>query len=115
MIFLINTGLGFLLAQLIDVLNRDKASKTSPEKFDLCFFWKDTRLKIIVSLLLSFSLSLAVWLNIESVAKLIGKDWTIINDLVYLAIGFAPELLLQWIKKKYGFLQPKNVDDFKRK
>jgi hypothetical protein len=115
MIFLINTILGFVLAQLIDVLNRDKASKNSPQKFDLLFFLKDNRFKIIVSLLLSFSLSLAVWLNIENVAKLIGKDWTIINDLVYLAIGFAPELILQWIKKKYGFLQPKNVDEYIRK
>lgn len=115
MIYLINTFLGFLIAQLYDVLKRSKTSDASPQKFDLVFFLKDTWQKILVSLLLSFTLSIFLHLNIVNLSELIGKDWTGANDLLYGVIGFAPEIALQWLKKKYGFLQPTEVDEFQRK
>lgn len=108
-LFLINTFLGFFLAQAIDLLRRSKASEHSPEKFDFVFFWKDNRGKIIISLLLSFGLSVFVYLNVKDFASLIGKDFEFLNNLVYGVIGFAPEYALQYIKRKFGILQPKEV------
>lgn len=115
MLFLLNTFLAFLVAQLFDVLTRDKTSQASPRKFDIVFFFKDTWQKLLVSLLLSFSISLIVFLNIDDANGLFGTQWQTANDLVYCLIGFAPERLLQFFKKKYSFLQPDQVDDFKRK
>ena len=113
--YIINTFLGFLLAQLYDVFNREKESEASPKKFDLLFFLKDTWQKIVVSLLLSSVISFTVHYNTDEILRYIGKDWDNISKLIYLVIGFAPEIILQWFKKKYGVLQPKNVDEYKRK
>lgn len=115
MTFLINTFLGFLIAQVSDILMRNKRSDASPEKFSLKFFFQDTWLKITISLLLSISMSLLVWLNIEDFASIFGKEWTTVNNIVYAVIGFAPEKVLQWMKKKYGFLQPEKVGEHIRK
>lgn len=110
MLFLLNTFLGFLAAQLYDVFTRDKNSINTPEKFDLIFFIKDTWQKIVVSLFLSVTLSLLVWLNVEDFAMLLGKDWTVLNNLVYAFIGFAPEVALQFIRKRYGLLRSNRKD-----
>lgn len=115
MTFLLNTFLGFLLAQLWDILSRNKATATSPQKFDIGFFLKDTWKKIVVSLMLSFTMSLLLKMNFTEFAQLVGKDWTDMNNLAYIAIGFAPELLLQWLKRKVGFLQTSEVDGYTRK
>ena len=115
MTFLINTCLGFLVGQIADILKRSKNSMSSPTKFKPMFFIKDTWQKILLSLILSFALSFVVHLNLEDFTSLVGTDWEKVNGLVYVIIGLVPELFLQYFKKKYGFLQPKNVEDFKRK
>lgn len=112
---LINTFLGFLIAQLYDVLSRNKYTAASPVKFSLSFFLKDTWLKLAVSLTLSLNISLLVWLNIQDAASLVGQSWVSVNSLVYAFIGFAPELILQTLKRKYGFLQPETVAEYDRK
>lgn len=106
MLFLINTFLGFLIAQIADVLKRNKESDSTPVKFDVIFFIKDNLPKIILSLLLSFSISYLVYLNVEDFGKLLGQEWSVLNNIVYAVIGFAPEIVLQWLKSKYNFLQP---------
>lgn len=75
MIFITNTFIGFFIAQLLDILKRNKKSEASPNSFKLMFFLKDTWQKIVLSLLLSFSLSLALYLNVESAGKIIGQLW----------------------------------------
>lgn len=115
MTFLINTFLGFAIAQIADILNRDKASDSSPIKFDVWFFIKDTWLKILLSLLLSTAISLLVFMNAGDFSSVIGDQWLFAGNIIYALIGFAPELLLQKLKKKYGVLQPKEVGDFTRK
>ena len=107
MLFLINTFLGFLIAQVYDVLNRNRNSESTPTGFNLIFFIKDTYQKILLSLILSISISTLVWLNVGDFAKLIGQEWQGLNNIVYAVIGFAPELVLQWVRKKYGILQSK--------
>lgn len=112
--YLINTFLGFLIAQIYDILKRKKQGENSPKPFDVVFFVKDTWQKIALSLLLSVGISVAIHLNWGEVLDLFGTDWKL-NNLVYLAVGAVPELVLQYVKKKYGFLQPENVEGFKRK
>lgn len=114
--FLINTLLGFAIAQVYDVLiRRKKYSDASPQKFDILFFWRDTRQKIIVSLILSFLISIFIKINDVDIATLINSDWNGFNNALYGLIGFCPELVLQWLKRKYGFLQPDIVDGYVRK
>ena len=115
MTFLLNTILGFLIAQLSDIMLRDKASEASPKKFNIRFFLKDTWRKITLSLLLALLLSVVTHLNSGDISSLLGQDWQNINGWVYVLIGFAPEMVLQKLKKKYGFLQPSKVDNFNRK
>lgn len=107
MLFLINTFLGFLIAQLYDILTRNKDAEATPNKFDLIFFLKDTYQKIILSLFLSLFISGLVYLNVGDFAKLMGQDWEGINNIVYAVIGFAPEIVLQFIRKRFGVLQSK--------
>src|SRR5690606_5889639 len=107
MLFLLNTFLGFFIAQIYDVLTRDKNSINTPDKFNLLFFLKDTWQKIVLSLFLSLSISVLVWLNVGDFAKLIGQEWGALNNIVYAIIGFAPEIVLQFIRKRLGVLQSK--------
>lgn len=107
MLFLINTFLGFLIAQLYDILTRNKDAEGTPNKFDLMFFLKDTYQKIILSLFLSLFISSLVYLNVGDFAKLMGQEWEGINNIVYAVIGFAPEIVLQLIRKRFGVLQSK--------
>lgn len=104
--YILNTILGFLIAQISGVLTRSKAND-SPKKFDFIHFIKDTWLKILASLVLSLLISLALKYNWEDFIAIFGKDWEL-NKVVYLVIGAVPELVLQKLRKKYGFLKPKN-------
>jgi hypothetical protein len=112
--YLLNTFLGFLIAQIYDVLKRERVSQASPQAFDPIFFFKDNWVKIVLSLLLSFALSLAIHLNAPEVEKLMVSDFEV-NNLIYLVVGAVPELVLQYFKRKGSFLQPKNVKGFDRK
>lgn len=105
--FLINTFLGFFAIQLADLLTREKASKSSPQNFSFAFFWKDNRIKILVSLLLSFTIATLTYLNFEA-SKLISGLGTY-GNLVYVIIGAVPELVVVILKQKLGVLQPKKV------
>lgn len=115
MTFLINTLLGFLIAQISDILRRDKESTASPLKFNIWFFLKDTWQKILLSLMLSCAISALVWMNAGDFTKVLGEQWALAGNLVYAFIGFMPEIALQVLKKKYGFTQPKVVEGYSRK
>ena len=106
MIFLLNTFLGFLIAQVANVLRRERLSEDSPIHFNLLYFLKDTWLKIVLSLILAFALSIVVWINVGDFAKLLGQQWQELNNIAYVVIGIAPEFVLQYFRNKYGFLKP---------
>lgn len=105
--YIVNTILGFLIAQMAGVVRRNKNSKDSPNKFNIIYLLKDTWQKIIFSLVLSLLMSLALKYNWDDFMVLFDKDWTL-NNVVYLVIGAAPELILQKLRKRYGFLGSKN-------
>ena len=111
--FLLNTLLGFIIAQVYDIFSREKESSASPKPFDIKFFLADTWPKMVVSVVLSLSISLAVHLNWELFGSLIGMDS--FNELIYLVIGAVPELFLQRLKKKMGVLQQDQVKGYQRK
>ena len=106
MLFLINTFLGFLIAQIYDILFREK-SESNPEKFDLIFFIKDTYQKIVLSLFLSLSISMLIYLNNWDIISLFGEKIEFLKNMEYALIGFAPEIFLQKMRKKYGLFQTK--------
>ncbi|AEV34166.1 hypothetical protein Oweho_3215 [Owenweeksia hongkongensis DSM 17368] len=112
--YLVNTLLGFLIAQIYDILKRNKDSEASPEKFNLVFFLQDTWKKILMSLALSIAISIAIHLNWDNAVSLFSGEVTL-NDLIYLVVGAVPELVLQWAKRKGGFLQSSTVQDYDRK
>lgn len=110
-IFIFNTILGFALAIFIDLNKRNKESEASPRKFDLRFFIKDNSARFF----LSITIMLLVFLNVSETAQLFGKEWTKLNNLVYALIGFAPDYVIAWAKRKAGFLQPREVEGYERK
>lgn len=111
--FLLNTLIGFLISQILDVLARNRATPSSPFRFSFAFFWKDSWRKIVVSLSLSLTLSTAVFLNWSDVSSLLGfKDSH--EQFIYMGLGTMPENILQVLKRRFGLLQPPSVSGFKR-
>lgn len=109
MMYLINTGLGFFIAQIVAILKRNKTSGRTPEKLDPLFYLKDTWRKILLSLVLSTLLSITLHYNWNGFIELFDKQWKI-NELIYLAIGAAPEGLLILLWNKFDFLKPKTIN-----
>jgi len=105
LLFLYNTLLGFLIGQALDILTRDRDSDNTPKKIDVVFFLKDNWQKILVSLILSLGISTLIHLNGWSF-DFIPEEYRLFPKMEYALIGFAPEVFLQFLKKKYGFLQP---------
>ena len=114
-IFIVNTLIGFLGALLWDILQRKKASESSPKSFSIKFFVKDNTNRLIVTLLLSIVVMLGIYLNIADAGKLFGKELTELNSLIYLVVGAAPDLIISFAKRKTGFLQVEKTDGFTRK
>lgn len=113
--YFLNVLLGFLVFQIQDVSKRNKHSDRTPNKFCLLFFIKDTWQKIVVSLAFSLCLALIVHANLiqgETVVTIeIGAFSFNALGLIYVTIGAVPEFILQYLKKKFGFLQPKKSNN----
>lgn len=58
---------------------------------------------------------LSVFLNVKDAATLFGKEWTALNNLIYIIIGAAPDLIISFAKRRIGFLQPEEVKGYVRK
>ena len=112
--FIYNTLLGFLIALIWDILNRSKESENTPKKFDIVFFWNDNKVRLILTFCLSLFVMLAVFFNVKDAAYLFGKEWTELNNLIYIIIGAAPDLIISFAKRKVGFLQPQEVNGYVR-
>lgn len=95
------TALGFLLSALIDIGSRNRRSKRTPEKFSFEFFAKDNIGRFVVSGLTSVCL-----VGIYHFASF-GFESQEYEDLFAIAVGFAPDLVIGWLKRKFGFLKHK--------
>lgn len=114
-IFIYNTLLGFFIALFWDILNRNKQSESSPKKFNLRFFLNDNVLRLFVTFGLSIMIMIAVYFNVKDVSMLFGKEWTELNNIAYIVIGAAPDLVISFAKRKAGFLQPEVTEGHIRK
>lgn len=114
-IFIINTVAAFLIALLWDILQRDKASRHSPKRFDLGFFLSDNKIRLILSFCLSLLIMLIIWANVIDANLLFGSEYPLANKLIYVVVGAAPDLVISYAKRKVGFLQPDEAKGFKRK
>lgn len=114
-IFIWNTIIGYFISLIVDVLQRDKASQSSPVKFNMWFFLKDNRDRLILSFLLSTLITIAIVLNTNDAANLLGKDEIALNNLIYIAVGAVPDLIIGLVKNKTKWLRPDEVDGYTRK
>jgi hypothetical protein len=91
------TGLGFILSFLVDVSMRNKASKRTPQKFSLWFFFEDNWDRMLISAAIS-----VVLIQMYHVMEL---DLAEYEDFFAVAVGFCPDLVVGWLKRKFGFLK----------
>lgn len=93
------TALGFLLSVLIDIGSRNKRSKRTPHEFSFQFFAKDNLLRFVISGLTSVCL-----VGIYHFASF-GFESQEYEDLFAISVGFTPDLVIGWLKRKFGFLK----------
>lgn len=91
------TLLGFILSWLVDIAQRNKESKRTPNKFSLRFFIEDNWDRMLLSALISATL-----IYIYHLTELELGEY---EDLFAIAVGFAPDLVVGWLKRKFGFLK----------
>ncbi len=80
---------GVIMMLGLDILQRKPESKESPKPFDLGYWWKDNKIRIIITLLL-----IPVALMIRNIAGG-GLNW---ESAFY--VGFSGDLISIIIKKK---------------
>lgn len=91
------TLLGFLLSWVIDISQRDKKSRRTPERFKLMFFLKDNETRIFYSLCTSL---LIILIFHYGQFEIHGYE-----NYFAVAVGFCPDLVIGWLKRKFGFLK----------
>lgn len=95
--YYILTFLGFILSWLVDVSQRNKASRRTPHKFSIAFFLSDNWERILFSALISATLiQIYHYMDID-----LGEY----EDFFAVAVGFAPDLVIGWLKRKFDFLK----------
>lgn len=105
---------GFLLSILVDISKRNPGSNDSPYKFNLLFFLKDNWKRLIISISLSIVLILSY--NVIGAEELIKYvlDISEVNEalvsLIAFGIGYAPDVFIGYIKRKYNIFIPKEVE-----
>lgn len=109
------TVICYLAALFYDIVKRDRASEFSPKKFNLSFFFKDNKNRLIFSFLLSLSCALVFWLIAPDVAAIPNNEIGGWGSIIYAIIGGAPDLAIAYAKRKTDFLRPQNVDGYQRK
>ncbi len=107
----INVIIGFILANIIQILNRNPNSENTPVKFDLKFFFLDSWQKLLVSLFAAMLLNYLCLLYYEDFAQHIKlvelpKQY---SEWMAIVIGAMIDTILQIIRKQLGVFQPTNV------
>lgn len=105
-------AIGLILGNMAHTLSRNRESHASPTKFDFMFWWRDNRGKITVSLVIAIGLNIATNIDVAQTKHLLDREW---HPIYSLAIGFFPDLILSFIKNKFGWLQPSKTADIKGK
>ena len=91
------TLLGFILSWLLDIAQRNKKSRRTPHQFSLKFFFTDNWDRILLSALISATL-----ISMYHIMELELGEY---EDLFAIAVGFAPDMVVGWLKRKFGFLK----------
>ena len=91
------TLLGFILSWLLDIAQRNKKSRRTPHDFSLKFFFIDNWDRILLSALISATL-----ISMYHIMELELGEY---EDLFAIAVGFAPDMVVGWLKRKFGFLK----------
>ena len=91
------TILGFILSWLLDIAQRNKKSRRTPHIFSLKFFFTDNWDRILLSALISATL-----IYMYHIMELELGEY---EDLFAIAVGFAPDMVVGWLKRKFGFLK----------
>lgn len=91
------TLLGFILSWLLDIAQRNKKSRRTPNDFSLKFFFTDNWDRILLSALISATL-----ISMYHIMELELNEY---EDLFAIAVGFAPDMVVGWLKRKFGFLK----------
>lgn len=102
----ITVFIGIVLGNIGHTAVKDPTSAASPTKFSPLFWIKDNWLKVVHSIVIAFSINLALQLSIKELEAALGFKW---YNLYGLAIGLCPDAVLSYLKNKFGFLQPKRV------
>jgi hypothetical protein len=97
---ILNILLGFALSNLILVQLRNKESSRTPYHFSLLFYLRDTWAKMLVSLLISFSIAYLIILN--NVAEL--------NWVIWVTIGGSSDAAIEVFRKLTGITMPKEIE-----
>ena len=91
------TLLGFLLSFVVDIAQRNKKSKRTPAKFSPVFFVKDNAWRFFFSACIS-----ALLISIYHIGSFDMADY---EDFFAVAVGFAPDTVIAWLKRRFGFLK----------
>lgn len=93
------TLLGFALSFFIDIANRNKRSRRTPSGFSIVFFIKDNYLRYI------FSGGVSLILVLIYHRTSFDFESQQYEDLFTIAVGFCPDLVISYLKRKIGFLK----------
>ena len=99
--YILLTLLGYILSGLVDIAARNKKSKRTPDKFSFKFFLRDNYERYGISFCLSGVLIIIYHFTAFDFEEQLHED------LFAIAVGFSPDLIIAFLKRKFGFL--KNV------
>ena len=97
--YAILTLLGYILSGLVDIAQRNKKSKRTPEEFSLKFFIKDNGFRYLYSFMIS-----ACLIGIYHISA-IDFEEQVYEDFFAIAVGFSPDIIIAYFKRKFGFLK----------
>ena len=102
------TFFGFFISNLGFVFTRQRKSSRSPVKFDIVFFIRDNWQKMLVSMIMSFSLTIGFWKFMPDIIQ--GTEFKLWYAV---AIGAVPDVWLNIMKNSFGLFKPQTVEDSK--
>ena len=96
--------IGWFIVQMFGV---QKSIAKHKESFSFKYFLKDTWVKVLVALGLSFGIGAGFYFTVNTESAV--YEWGVITfnllNLIYVAIGAVPEFILQQLRKKFGILK----------
>jgi hypothetical protein len=100
--------LGFILSNLGYYATRNRESHNSPVKPSFIFFFKDNYIRLIHSALIASIINVILMMDIAQTNKVLGMPYI---PIYAVGVGLFPDAILAFLKNKFGFMQPKKVQD----